>query len=228
MHDKNIERFSAMRKVIGPKVLVILILATLLAASVSAQLPIPIKVYAGGGLGLQDKPTVFNDWYKSGWHMTAGVGYSVMPMVELIGAFEYHSFSSDFVKSGDAILSLATGGSIKATMFGLAAKMTPNMPMFPIKPYGLAGIGLAKVTQSDFGWPGGTEIGVLDYWETTLGVEDQTKLYYTLGGGVLYSFFPKVSLFAEARYTTIQIDDSAVAFNKPLRFWGITAGVRLL
>lgn len=223
MSDKNIERFSTMRKVIVPKVFVILILATLLAASVSAQLPIPIKIYAGGGLGLQDKPTTFNDYYKSGWHMTAGVGYSVMPMVELMGAFEYHSFSSDFVKSGDAILSLARGGDIKATMFGLHAKMTPSMPMFPIKPYGLAGIGLAKVTQSDFDWQGGSDV-----WESTLALDDQTKLYYSLGGGVLYSFFPKVSLFAEARYTTIQIDDNAGVFNKPLRFWGITAGVRLL
>lgn len=218
-----------MRTTISLKTIVIVLFATLLTASVSAQLPIPIKIYGGGGLSIQHKPPVFSDWYKSGWHLTAGVGYNVIPMVELVGNFEYHSFPTDFSDNLDTLLSGSVGGGdIKAAMFGVHAKVKPSLPMIPIKPYGMAGIGMAKVTQSDFEWPSETIIGTTDAWQATLGLEDQTKFYYCFGGGILYSLIPKVSLFAEARYTTIQIDGGDTAFDNPLRFWAVTAGVRLL
>ena len=214
-------RFFAMRTIISLKTVAILLLVSFLTASVSAQLSIPIKLYAGGGLSLQDKPPAFNDWYKSGRHLTAGVCYSFMPMVELVGNFEYHTFSSNFGNIGGELVG---GGDIKAAMFGVQARMKPSVPLFPIKPYALAGVGMAKVTQSDFDWPPETKIG----WDVAFELEDQTKFYYSFGGGILYSFIPKVSFFAEARYTTIQIDGGVSEFDGPIRFWAITAGVRLL
>lgn len=214
-----------MRTLLSFRTLGIVLLSTLLTASVSAQLSSPIKVYAGGGLSEQHKPPVFGDWYKTGWHLTAGVGYDVMPFVELAGNFEYHTFSNNL--SG-IVGGTVDGGDIRAAMFGLHAKVKPSLPMIPIKPYGLAGIGLAKVTQSDFDWPSETKIGTADDWDAALGLDDQTKFYYCFGGGIMYSLFPKVSLFAEARYTTIQIDGGDTAFDKPLRFWAVTGGVRLL
>lgn len=210
-----------MHRIISLKTLALILLSILLAGSVSAQLSSPIKLYAGGGLSLVNKPPAFNNWYKSGRHLAAGVGYSVMPMVELVGTLEYHTFSNNFNDIGGESVG---GGDIKAAMFGLQARMKPSMPMFPIKPYCLAGVGLAKVTQSEFDWPPGTKVG----WDIAFGLEDQTKLYYGIGGGLLYSLIPKVSFFAEARYMTIQIDGGASDFDDPLSFWAITGGVRLL
>ncbi|MDH3892268.1 MAG: outer membrane beta-barrel protein [candidate division Zixibacteria bacterium] len=217
-----------MRSITAMKAITTLTTILILATTVSAQLPSPIKVYAGGGLSIQHKPPTFDGWYKIGWHMTTGVGYSVAPMVELVGSFDYHTFTSDFTKSGDATLGRVGGGDIKAAMFGVNAKVKPSLPMIPIKPYGVAGIGMAKVTQTDFDWPPLTKVGTARFWEDVLGLEDQTKFYYRFGGGVIYSLFPKVSLYAEARYTTIQIDGANTVFDKPLRFWAVTGGVRLM
>lgn len=203
----------------------VVVLTTLMAASVSAQLSSPIKLYAGGGLSEHHKPPAFKTFFNTGWHLTAGVGYNVMPMVELVGNFEYHSFSNNLVIGN---LGDVNGGAIKTAMFGLLIKVAPSLPMIPIKPYGLTGIGMAKVTQSDFDWPAGIQVGTIDSFERQLHLENQTKFYYSLGGGLTYSLIPKVSLFAEARYSTIQIDGGETVFDNPLRFWAITGGVRLL
>jgi opacity protein-like surface antigen len=197
----------------------------LLTVSASAQVSSPIKLYAGGGLSYQHKPPVFHDWYKTGYHLMAGVGYDVIPMVEAVGTFEYHNFSNNL----DGILGGEVGGGeIKAAMFGIAGRLTPSLPAIPIKPYAQAGIGFAKITQSDFDFPSPIKVGTAEFWNTLLGLEDQTKFYYSFGGGVRYKLIPKVSLFAEARYTTIQIDGGDTAFDNPLRFWAVTGGVRLL
>jgi opacity protein-like surface antigen len=214
-----------MRNIISFRNMGILFIAMLLSTTVSAQLSSPIKIYAGGGVSDQQKPAVFNDWYKSGWNLTAGVGYDIMPMVELVGNSEYHSFPNDFSSDPERVVG---GGNIRAAMFGLQTRVTPSLPMIPVKPYGLIGVGMAKVSQSDQVWWPGAKVGTIEWQRVTAGVEDQTKFYYCFGGGVMYSPRPKVSLFVEARHTTIQVESVNSLYDSPFRFWAMTAGVRLL
>ncbi len=208
------------------KGIVLLVVILLLAVSSSyAQLSSPVKLYLGGGPGIQHKPPVFSDWYKSGRHVTGGIGYSLMPMVELVGTAEHHGFSN---KIDDAIGGTLEGAKINTTLFGLQARFVPSLPMVPIKPYGLAGVGMAMVKQSDFVWKGEVKIGTAAYWEDKLSLEDQTKLYYSIGAGVNYSLIPKIGLFFEARYINIKIDGANTVFETPLRFWAVTGGIRVL
>jgi len=197
----------------------------MLTAAVSAEVSSPIKLYAGGGFAIQHRPGLFKDDYKTGYHFVAGIGYQVFPMIEAAGEFNYHSFATNLTVAG---LGDVTGGKIKATMFGVAARFAPEICCVPFAPYALGGCGFAMMSKDDFVYPPLTKVGTAGGWNTVFRLDDQTRFYYSFGGGVRYKLIPKVSLFAEARYTNILTEQDNSIFDKPIRFWAVTGGVRVL
>jgi len=204
---------------------VVVSIVVVFSLGVAAQSPVPIKLYAGGGFAKQHRPGAFDENYKLGYHVAAGVGYEVFPMVEVAGEFRYHSFAPNLTI---ADLGDVGGGKVKASMFGLSARFAPKICCVPFGPYALAAGGFAKMSRDDFDFPGLTKVGTADGWNTAFRLDDQTKFYYSFGGGVTYKIIPKMSLFVEARYTSIQTEQDNSVFDKPIRFWAFTGGVRLL
>lgn len=186
------------------------------ASAVSAQMPSkPFSLYAGGALSVP-----MGDGFKAGWnagyHGMAGVGFNAIPMMQLVGKVEYHKFGSNF--------SLGTGyegGAASVIMFGADARMAPSLPAFPMKPYFLAGVGMAKVSYADLTGPASlslAETALLDIWNNVW--EDQTKFYFNIGAGMEVISTPAFSIFAQARYVSIATDFVTTAFVP------ITVGVK--
>lgn len=185
----------------------------LVAGSATAQVSSPIKIYAGLGLSGPQGPDAFSDNYKKGFHAMAGAGLSVFPKIEAVPKIQYLSFGED--------LDEFSGGKIKAALFGIDGKATFSVPTFPIAPYAIAGIGLAKLSQGDIQ----SDIQELSQ---EMSIEDQTKFYWNAGLGVQWKFMLAVSLFAQVHWTYIKTNEEASGFDADTKFWSGTVGVKLL
>jgi len=170
------------------KILFTIGLIVIFAACASAQVSKPFAAYVGGGISLPNGD--FGDLYKNGYHGLAGVGFNVAPMMQLMAKGEYHMFSPD----GDV-----DGGDFKWLMVGADLRFSPSMPMAPIKPFGIAGLGFANLNVSDMNTP---LLGTVSF-------ESQTDLYYELGAGVEFAAGPSMSFFAMARYVNVNTDGNA-------------------
>lgn len=186
------------------KLLLTLAVMIAFAACASAQVPSkPFNVYAGGGLTFPTGPEGFNDLHKLGYNLGGGIGFNAMPMIQLIGKVEFHSISKDwdfFPEYSDVI----SGGKFQIWMYGIDARLAPKLPAVPIKPFALAGIGFARLSQTDIVTP--LETAELE----TLGIfayEPETKFYFNIGGGVDFQPFPMLTMFLQARYVSIKQDD---------------------
>ena len=185
----------------------------LTAGSATAQVSSPIKIYAGLGLSGPEGPEGFSDNYKQGFHAMVGAGLSVFPKIEAVPKIAYYSFGED--------LDEFSGGKIKAALFGIDGKVNFGIPTFPIAPYAIGGIGLAKVTQED------VQSNIQDLAEG-LSLEDQTKFYWNAGLGVQWKFMLAVSLFAQVHWTYIKTNEHSSQFDADTKFWSGTVGVKLL
>ncbi len=185
----------------------------LIGGSASAQVSSPIKIYAGLGLSGPAGPSGFSDNYKKGFHTMVGAGLSVFPKIEAVPKIAYYSFGED--------LDEFSGGKIKAALFGIDGKVNFSVPTFPIAPYAIAGIGLAKITQGDI------QSDLQDLAQG-LTLEDQTKFYWNAGLGMQWKFMLAVSLFAQVHWTYIKTNEDDSAFDADTKFWSGTVGVKLL
>lgn len=190
------------------KIIIASVLTVLLALSASAQVSSPIKVYVGGGLSFPGTPTEFKDNFKTGWHGMGGVSMSVFPRLSAVGKVMYHTFSND--------LDQVDGGELKVTMFGVDAKADLGVPTMPISPVLFGGIGFANVKQASY------TIAGLGWGEIDYDLEDQTKFYYNIGGGVEWKVMPGISAFGQGTWVTITTDGDNSSF------WCLTAGIKLL
>ena len=197
----------------------------ILAASAGAQVSFPLKVYAGGGITKPSSPDEFKDAYKTGYHLMGGVGLPVFPLIEAVGKLERHTFSNDIGQLEE--------GKFSVTMYGVDAKITANVPTFPIKPYAFVGIGLARVEVDTFELPGGVVPGELQDAVNALTLDSQTKFYYNLGAGVEWKLMPTISLFAQGRMINISTSQDASieviepAFDSDTKLWAFSAGIKL-
>lgn len=193
-----------MRKTIIP-----FICFLLLGAGVSAQVPAkPFSLYAGGGVSVPSADRTFKDFYHPGYHGFAGVGFSTMPMIQLVGKVEFHNFSSKF-----SLIPDLDGGEKKILMFGVDARLAPSMPMMPLKPFFLVGAGLGKITNKDFTSPvtlAGTDL--TDLAELNAGRPDESKFYYNIGVGLELFSNPAFSLFVQGKYVSIASDNTSTQF----------------
>lgn len=180
------------------------------AMSASAQTPSPVSIYAGGLMSFPSAPDNFSSSFENGWHAYVGVGMKAMPMLQLVGKAELHTFGQDFDELG---LEDLDGGSARIWMFGADGRFSINVPSFPIKPFLLAGGGFARVSQNEYEGTLATA-----YNETRPAAE--TDFYYNFGGGVNLASTPAFSLFAMARYVSIQTE------GDPTTYIPITIGLK--
>ncbi|MEW5796347.1 MAG: outer membrane beta-barrel protein [Candidatus Zixiibacteriota bacterium] len=183
------------------------VLAILLAfgSTLSAQVPgSPVSIYAGGALSIPTAPESFKSYYKNGYHGFVGIGLPASPVIELVGKVEYHTFSFDF----DQAYSEYSGGTNKVWMFGGDVKVNPSLPAFPVSPYLLGGLGFAAIQQTEFDGPPSLTLSLLNESVS----ENQTKLFWNIGGGFSLATSPVFSLFAQVRYVNIATDNESSAF----------------
>ncbi len=169
---------------------------------VSAQVPAPFSLYAGGALSLPNAPDYFKDSFKTGYHGLVGVGYKLGPGFQVVGKAEYHKFAFDFTG-----LSGVDGGDNKVWMFGGDGRLAFDLPAAPIKPFAFVGVGIANIKRSDFDGNVTLATELNDALPDT-----QNKVYYNIGAGVELKFGPSFNLFVQGRYVSIATEGNITSF----------------
>lgn len=193
------------------KLLAALLIFLAFAVSASAQVPQPFSIYAGGAISLPNSPESFKDGYKTGYHGAIGIGYKVMPTIQIVGKAEYHTFGFDFEGASGV-----EGGTNKMWLFGADGRFTVGVPAAPIKPFIIGGAGLANIKQSEFT---GTNTLTTSILNSAI-PEAQNKFYFNAGAGVEMKSGPAWSLFAQIRYVSVATEGESSAFVP------ITVGVK--
>jgi opacity protein-like surface antigen len=171
------------------KLTVLLCFVLLAVTAVSAQNVKPFNFYLGAGGSVPSGD--FGNGYKFGYHAMFGFGFKMMPSLELVPKVEFHAFPLD--KSG--FTGTISGGNTSALMFGGDVRYSFPLPTPTLKPYALAGIGLASFHVSEMTWDNVT-------WPSG----STSKMYYNIGAGVEFAAGPAMSLFVQARYVSISTD----------------------
>lgn len=197
------------------KTCIALVVLMALASAAGAQVPSPFSLYAGGLISMPQSPSTFKDGFKNGWHGTLGLGWKLMPNLQAVAKAEVHSFGMDFEQVGLATSNPnLAGGTNRVMMFGVDGRFGVGVPAAPVKPFALAGIGVAKVDFTEFSG---------DALATSLNAaypEAQTKMYWNIGAGFELKGTPMFGFFAQIRYVSIATD------GEPEKFIPLTLGLR--
>ncbi len=181
-------------------------LVFVVAAAVSAQVPSsPFSLYVGGAVSMPQSPDGFKETYKTGYHGFAGVGYSFVPKMQLVGKIEYNTFSFDW--DNTEYPGLDDGGNQKILMFGADARFSFGVPAAPFKPFLFGGGGFANIKTDEFS---GTDLVLATAVNSSL--EDQTKAYFNVGAGADFKMGPAMSFFAQVRYVSVATEGDAATF----------------
>ncbi len=184
------------------QLLVSIILVLVLAGFASAQVSKPINFYLGGG------PTYpKTDWnemrdYELGYHAMVAGGLNLTPRLQVLAKLGYHNYEVD---------TTGYNFSFKAYLYGAALKLKPSLPGFPLKLYGMFGLGFVSYKEID-----GFDIELPDF---DISEENKNNMYYEFGAGFEIDKGP-LPVFAMIRYVIIQGDDKAK------RFVPITIGLK--
>jgi opacity protein-like surface antigen len=178
----------------------------LFAVAVSAQVSSPVSLYVGGALSLPQSPESFSETFKTGFHGSVGVGYKVMPSLQVVGKLEYHRFAVDFENTELAAENIS-GGHNNVLMYGADARYGLSVPAFPLKPFLLGGVGFARLSATEFDGSSDLVASLNDSQ-----AESQTKFYYNVGAGIELSSGPLFGLFAQARYVSVSTDNESSSF----------------
>lgn len=145
------------------------------------------SVYANSGLSFPTAPSGFTDGYNMGFNFGGGIEYSVLPfsMLCIRGNFDYNKFLLDKEDTGVAI----EGGNRSIILISGSARVAPPIPMLPIKPYILGGVGLFQVSTED------VKIGIIK-------IEGDSESAFSLlfGAGIDFSPIPLIAFFVEGNY----------------------------
>ncbi len=194
------------------KVLVTLFVLAMFVATASAQVPAkPFNIYVGGGLTM---PTGdFKTAYNTGFHGMAKVGFSAMPKMEIRFGVDYHlcKANDEFLAYAESyfVINNAEGMTAQIMMFGADLKLNLGVPGAPIKPYGIAGLGIASIGYSD-----------LEADEGVLPADSESKFYLEFGGGIEFTKF-----FVQGKITVIPGYYEALGEKSALGFLAITGGL---
>jgi opacity protein-like surface antigen len=207
-------KITTIKEVLMKKLLTPLTVAVvfLLASSICSQ--VPFSIYGGGFMSFPSSPGGFKSEYKNGFHGMVGLGLKSAPGLQLVPKIEYHKFGRDYSFGN---LSGVDGGSEAIWLFGADLRLGPHLPGSPIKPYALAGIGLARVTYAQFA---GINSTLVDDLNAHL-PNSKSPFYYNLGGGLEFAFLPEINLFVQARYVSVATGGGGS------KFVPITVGVKI-
>ena len=179
----------------------------LFAAAASAQVSSPVSLYVGGAVSLPQSPESFSETYKVGFHGSVGLGYKLMPSLQVVGKVEYHRFAVDFESNPALAAEEISGGHNNLLMYGADTRLGLNVPAFPLKPYLLGGIGFARLSATEFDGSSSLVTSLNDAQ-----TEAQTKFYYNVGAGIALSSGPLFGLFAQVRYVSVATDEESSSF----------------
>jgi hypothetical protein len=185
-------------------ILSILIFAFHLGAA--GQAGIGIDLYGGGGFSIPTED--LNDFWNTGYNLSAAVGYKLLPPLETAARFTYHRLPLAGDASGDKDFTMKE--------YGIDLRAEIATPTAAARPYVLIGLGAIKYEFS-------TEtVGVEDLPGRVLGgLEPKTKFYYCFGAGIKNKVFLKTSFFLELRYMKM------TASNGKLDFLPVTIGLNI-
>ena len=193
-----------------------------LQSNIESQNNTKINLYFGGNIGIPLTPSVFSNYWHTGYGGCAGVEYSLTPAISLILDVNYISFSlnvsklkTDYnlpVKGGDFIpqsertgdftyedyLSLVNyeGGSASILDMEIRCKYNFLQKLNAFSPYALAGIGLTNLDISDFS-------GSVKYHSYTKKIsikQSETYLSVSIGAGIDVSLSETIGIFVEGLY----------------------------
>jgi len=168
------------------KIILILLLVSIMAGPLSAQLKIGIDGYAGGGLSFPAKDLNAN--WKTGQHGMLGIGYNLTPGLDAVAFYAYRTFPASPPADTTGIIAPANiTEDFKIHEYGLDLRANLAMTGMKFRPYGLVSAGMAKMPK-------------------------ETKMFYSVGGGIKTGLMPKVYLFLEARYTHVSVDDFDISY----------------
>lgn len=193
------------------KVLFIAVMLFVMAGVVSAQVPTPFSLYVGGAVSIPNSPDAFADLYKTGFHGSVGFGLKVMPGLQTVAKVEFHRFKLDH-EATQAINPLLVGEDINGGhnnmwMFGADLRYTLPIPQPAFKPFIIGGLGLARISVTDFDGTSSLVASLND-----LQPETQNKVYFNVGAGFEFPTGPKMNLFAQVRYVSIATEGESSSF----------------
>jgi opacity protein-like surface antigen len=167
-------------RIIVPAIFVILVFAV----SASAQTGPGISGYAGGGISFPFQD--LNTYWKQTFHGTIGIGMRLTPGLDAVGRYAYRSFGADAdVEIEDNIGGI--GEDFKIHEYGIDLSANLSAPGVPVRPFGLIGIGLAKI-------------------------HGDSEFFYTFGGGIKAGLMPKIDLIIEIRYNKLTLDELDISY----------------
>lgn len=167
-------------RIIAPTIL----LLCLLTVPASAQSGLGISGYAGGGISFPFQD--LNTFWDPAFHGTVGIGVRLTPGLDAVGRYAYRSFGID----KDVIVDEAAneiGGDFKIHEYGVDISANLSAPGIPVRPFGLIGVGLAKI-------------------------DGDSEFFYSIGAGIKAGLMPKIDLLAEIRYNKLTMDDLDIGY----------------
>jgi len=166
--------------------IMLLIVVTMMTASLSAQTKIGLDGYAGGGVGLPMKDLEAN--WKTGHHGSIGFGYSLTPGLEAVARYAYNLFPVSLPEDTAGIIAPADiTQDFDVHEFGIDIRANLAATGLRFQPFGLIGAGMARMPAEE-------------------------KMFYSIGGGIKVALLSQLNLYVEARYTRISVDDFDISY----------------
>jgi opacity protein-like surface antigen len=194
----------------------VLIVVLLLAGAATAQVSKNFNLYAGGGITFPTTLSGLNENWKDGYHIMGGVGFSVLPKVQGLVKLEFHQLNLDWEELNYTDVS---GNAFQSLLMGVEGRAGIGVPAVRLRPYVIAGFGIAKISYSEVEVPSGVAIPTLP---TPAGFFDnKSEFYYNLGVGVNYKMMPMLNVFIQLQTVRISTE------GKTSSLFPLTVGVKL-
>jgi len=126
------------------------------------------NIYLGAGIGVPSGN--LSGGFKTGFHATGRLGFSIAPRLSLLLGADFNHFPID----QPGLLDLLGLGGLTATTFGGGIRLDLVVPEAGIAPFIMGGLGFARLRQ-----PGMTIPGLAAFT-----FERRSKLYFEGGGGI--------------------------------------------
>ncbi len=194
----------------------VLIVILLLAGAATAQVSKNFNIYAGGGITFPTTLSGLNENWKDGYHVMGAIGFNVLPNIQALAKVEFHQLGLDWEELNYTDVS---GNAFQSLLLGIEGRAGIGMPAVQLRPYIIAGFGIAKISYSDIEVPQGVSVPSLptagDFFDS------KTEFYYNLGMGVDYKIMPMLNVFLQFQSVRISTEDRTSSL------FPITVGVKL-
>ena len=172
---------------------ILAVILTIATTCPAQRLLKPFETHVGLGVSFDAGPDEFTVWHLESYHISGGLAYPLGKSVKLMGKVEYNSFPSEFGDGYGYWEQQVGGGERRILRYGIDIHVTPRIESFPLKPYALGGIGLARMWQTEFETFMFEIVGFLDPYM----YDTSTELYYNFGGGATIALSDNIDFFVQ-------------------------------